>query len=176
MLTFTCFAYRLISNMNQNADAENKHSDDIEILEREEAAYTKTLHKKYLGIRKRYWVIGLLVAAIVLTTVLVVFRDTLARPETFSSLGPLGLFLFCLASNATVILPVGAVFAVILAPEVFSITPVIASIIGRSVAALMSRCSSSTVKALRICLWSTFSEAFFIPERRLDTSRPELTQ
>ena len=123
--------------MTSPSDSEDKREEEtIESLERQEAAYTKTLHKKYLGIRKRYWIIGLLVLAIVLTAVLVVYRDTLAKPETFSSLGPLGLFLFCLASNATVILPVGAVFAVILAPEVFSITPVIASIIGASAAAI----------------------------------------
>jgi len=123
--------------MTSPSDSEDKQQEvTIESLERQEAAYTKTLHKKYLGIRKRYWIIGLLVAAIVLTAVLVVYRDTLAKPETFSSLGPPGLFLFCLASNATVILPVGAVFAVILAPEVFSITPEIASVIGASAAAI----------------------------------------
>ena len=122
--------------MNEKTDLEDKPEKTIESLQQEEAAYTKTLHKKYLGIRKRYWIIGLLVIAVVLTAVIVIYRDTLADPETFSDWGALGLFLFCLASNATVILPVGAVFAVILAPDVFSITPVVASLIGASAACI----------------------------------------
>ena len=122
--------------MNQTADFEDKPENTIESLQQEEAAYTETLRKKYLGIRKRYWIIGLLVIAVALTVVIVIYRDTLADPDTFSSLGPLGLFLFCLASNATIILPVGAVFAVILAPEAFSITPVVASLIGASAASI----------------------------------------
>jgi len=122
--------------MNETIDFDDKQTDTIEGHAQEEAEYTKTLHKKYLGIRKRYWIIGLLVIAVALTVVIVVFRDTLADPNTFSSLGPLGLFLFALASNATVILPVGAVFAVILAPEVFSITLISASLIGASAAAI----------------------------------------
>ncbi|MBT7081153.1 MAG: hypothetical protein HN929_06790 [Chloroflexi bacterium] len=122
--------------MNESIDLDDKQTDSIESHAQQEAAYTRTLHKKYLGIRKRYWVIGLLVIAIALTIVLVVYKDTLAKPETFSSLGPLGLFLFCLASNATVIFPVGAVFAVILAPQTFGITPLEASLIGASAACI----------------------------------------
>ena len=122
--------------MSGTIGLDDKQTDKIEDHAREEAEYTKTLHKKYLGIRKRYWIIGLLVLAVVITIILVVYRNTLAKPENFSSYGPPGLFLFCLASNATVILPVGAVFAVILAPEVFGITPVVASLIGASAAAI----------------------------------------
>jgi uncharacterized membrane protein YdjX (TVP38/TMEM64 family) len=122
--------------MNETTDLDDKQIDTIEDHAQEEAEYTKTLHKKYLGIRKRYWIIGLLVLAVVITIILVVYRETLADPLTFSDWGPLGLFLFCLASNATVILPVGAVFAVILAPDVFSITPVGASLIGASAACI----------------------------------------
>jgi uncharacterized membrane protein YdjX (TVP38/TMEM64 family) len=122
--------------MNETIDLDDKQIDTLKDHAQQEAEYTKTLYKKYLGIRKRYWVIGLLVLAVVITIVLVIYRDTLAKPETFSSLGPLGLFLFSLASNATVIFPVGAVFAVILAPEVFGITPVVASLIGASAAAI----------------------------------------
>jgi len=122
--------------MNETIDSDNKQTDTMESHAQEEAEYTRTLHKKYLGIRKRYWIIGLLVVAVVITIILVVYRDTLAKTENFSSYGPLGLFLFCLASNATVILPVGAVFAVILAPEVFGITLEVASLIGASAAAI----------------------------------------
>ncbi|MFC1951379.1 hypothetical protein ACFLXN_03115, partial [Chloroflexota bacterium] len=100
--------------MNEKTDLEDKQTDTIEDHAQEEAEYTKTLHKKYLGIRKRYWVIGLLVLAVVITITLVVYRDTFATSEEeplgiFASLGPLGLFLLCLASNATIILPVGSV-------------------------------------------------------------------
>lgn len=122
--------------MNEQTDLNENQIEEESITEQTELEYTKALHKKYLGIRKRYWIIGLLVIAVVLTIVLVINRDTLADPDTFSSLGPLGLFLFCLASNATVILPVGAVFAVILAPDMFSISPVVASLIGASAACI----------------------------------------
>jgi len=128
-------SYSLIFSMNQTADSEDNQENTIESLQQEEAAYTKTLHKKYLGIRKRYWIIGLLVIAVALTVVIVIYRDTLSNFNNFKSYGPLGLFLFCLASNATIILPVGAVFAVIIAPEL-GMSPVVASLIGASAASI----------------------------------------
>lgn len=122
--------------MSEMIDLNDKQPGTLQSHAQKEAKYTATLHKKYLGIRKRYWIIGLLIIAIALTVILFIFRDTFAKPENFSSLGPLGLFLIVLASNATVILPVGAVFAVILAPEIFGIIPVTASLIGASAAAI----------------------------------------
>jgi membrane protein YqaA with SNARE-associated domain len=122
--------------MNEKMGSDSSQIDKVAELAKIEAEYTQKIHKKYLGIRKRYWIIGLLAVAVAITIVLVIYRDTLKDFENFASYGPLGLFLFCLASNATVILPIGSAIAVVVAPELIEISPVAASLIGASAAAI----------------------------------------
>jgi len=121
--------------MNEKTDLEKHQIDEEAKLAQLESEYTQKIHKKYLGIRKRYWIIGLLVVAVVMTIVLVVYRNSIENFD-YAAYGPLGLFIICLASNATIILPVGSAIAVVIAPDVIGISPVVASLIGASAAAI----------------------------------------
>lgn len=85
---------------------------------------------------RRYFILIIILIVIAISVILFTFRSRLGDFETYKDYGYVGVFLICLVSNATVILPVGSVFAVLLSPELLGLNPAIVGVIGGAGAAL----------------------------------------
>lgn len=96
----------------------------------------KTENQKYLKWRNRIIIAVIFIIVIAITAGLFINRKTLGDIQTYKNLGYLGIFLICLVSNATVILPVGGAMAVLFSHQVLDLNPAILGLVGSSGAAL----------------------------------------
>lgn len=116
-------------------NSENNQTTDDDIAKNINPSEEDVLDHKPHWI-SRYLILIVILIVVAITVILFIFRDRLGDFETYKDYGYIGVFLICLVTNATVILPVGSVFAVLLSPELLGLNPVIVGLIGGAGAAL----------------------------------------
>lgn len=120
--------------MNETVEPEGKQIDVDDTSKEDTSLAQEQKTRKGFRFRRKYLVIALLLIAIAVTVVLFLYRGNIEGFE-YKDYGYLGVFIICVVSNATIILPVGSALAVAASSQI-GLNPVIVGLVGASGAAI----------------------------------------